>query len=105
MPVDKTDHAQLLRDALARAGLDKDDLALKLGVSARTVNNWTSRTSPTLPSEKDRGRLRSELGRYDMPGDPVEVAVRSSQLVEWRQDAVISEYKRHLYQQREERTG
>lgn len=104
--MEKAEHAVALREAMARAGHDKRTVADYVNVSLRTVSNWTSRKAPTMPSEGDQAKLRQLLGRYDVPGDPVEVAVKGSALVEWRQDAVISTYKRHLYEQRgEERAG
>ena len=93
------DHAALLREALARKGMTKQGLADAVSVAPRTVTNWLSASKPTMPSEADRVKLRKVLGRYDVPGDPVEVAVRGSRLIEWRQDDVVAHYKRHLYEQ------
>ena len=88
---------------MARRGLKRADVAGYVEVATRTVTNWT--TGQTMPSAIERERLRDLLGDYDAIGDPVEVAIRQSELHEWRQDAVLSEYKRHLYQQRAEVTG
>jgi len=49
--------------------------------------------------------LRNLLGDYDNPGDPVEVAIRSSRLTEDRQYAVLGVYKRQLREQDEETEG
>ena len=52
---------------------------------------------PPYPPRADIAALRDLAG-----GDPVEVAVRGSSLVEWRQDDTIAHYKRHLYEQARE---
>jgi transcriptional regulator with XRE-family HTH domain len=79
-------------------------LADYLGVSARAVGNW----------ENDKNQPRSRLGALekvfkesleDRSGDPVEAAIRATELTEWRQDAVLSFYKRNLYEQREEQAS
>lgn len=75
-------------------------LADLLGVTSRTVGNW----------ENDKGSPRSRLGALEKvlqaplgpAADPVEQAVRGSELVEWRQDAVLSVYKRNIHEQRVE---
>lgn len=101
--MDKAEHGHRLKVAMSRAGVDRKDIAGALDVSPRTVTNWTS--GSTLPTPAQRDALRRMLGAYDDTGDPVEVAVRSSALVEWRQDTVIGFYKRHLHEQREEAAG
>jgi hypothetical protein len=69
----------------------------------RTITNWTSGT--TMPDDIDREKLRNFFPGYDAEGDPVEVAIRSSDLQDWRQDAVLSFYKRNLHEQRSEQVG
>lgn len=104
--MDKAEHGRRLRAAMAsHAGGNRTTVADAVGVGVRTVTNWTS--GKTMPSERERVLLRRLLGPYDQAGDPVELAVRSSELIEWRQDAVVSTYKRHLHEQRqgEERAG
>lgn len=101
--MDKAEHGHRLKVAMSRAGRDRGSVADALNVSARTVTNWTS--GNTMPTTAQRDALRKILGAYDDDGDPVEAAVRSSALVEWRQDTVIGFYKRHLHEQREEATG
>ncbi len=81
--------------------ISRTALADALDVDVKTVTNW--RGGKTMPSDTDRARLRELLGVYDFAGDQVEVALRSSDLVEWRQDAVLSFYKRNLHEQRTER--
>lgn len=98
--MDKAEHGKRLREAMASRAMDRRVLADLLDVNVKTVTNW--RSGATMPSAADRANLRSHLGRYDAPGDPVEVALRSSELVEWRQDAVLSVYKRNLHEQRGE---
>lgn len=86
---------------MAEQGIDQMTVADVVKRGRRTITNWTSRTNPTMPNERERVLLRGLLGAYDQAGDPVEIAVRRSSLVEWRQDAVISVYKRNLYEQQE----
>lgn len=101
--MDKHEHGTRLKTAMAARGMGRDVVADAADVKPRTVTNWTS--GATMPSEKERAALRRLLGAYDDPGDPVEVAVRHSELVDWRQDAVLSTYKRNLYEQRGEAAG
>ena len=89
---------------MARKGFSRSDVAVAVGVKTRTVTNWTS--GETMPTAVQREVLRRALGAYDSTGDPVEIAVRSSGLIKWRQDAVMTEYERHRHEQgREERSG
>lgn len=101
--MDKAEHGKRLRTAMAAQGKMRADISLATGVKSRTVTNWT--TGHTMPSERERLALRSLLGPYDSTGDPVELAVRGSDLVEWRQDAVMSVYRRNLSEQREGQVG
>lgn len=101
----KQRHADLLRKAIDESPVSRQAVADATGRTYRTIGYWTSQTSPTMPSGEERVILRKLLGPYDSAGDPVERAVRQSELEEWRQDAVLSEYKRHLRDQRLEATG
>lgn len=101
--VDKRQHGSRLKAAMAARGYDRQVVADSAGVRVRTVTNWTS--GSTMPSGVEREALRRLLGPYDSDGDPVEVAVRSSGLSDWRQDAVLSFYKRNLAEQRAELAG
>ncbi len=101
--MDKQQHGLRLKAAMAARRLSRDVIADATGHKPRTVTNWTS--GATMPSEQERIILRKLLGDYDNPGDPVEVAVRQSELHEWRQDAVLSTYKRNLHEQRGEAAG
>ncbi len=84
------------------------DLADVLGVTAKAVSNWENDRNHPRGS---MGALREAFGRQleadeAAPVDPVEEAVRASALIEWRQDAVLSTYKRHIHEQQgEERVG
>lgn len=98
--MDKSGHGKRLKQAMTDRGISRNTLADVLGVDVKTVTNWRSGT--TMPSETYRALLRQVFGPYDAAGDQVEVAVRSSELVEWRQDAVLSVYKRNLHEQRNE---
>lgn len=95
--MDKIEHGKRLAAAMASRRMGRETVADATGVDVRTVTNWTS--GHTMPSQSTRVDLRILLGDYDTPGDPVEVAVRGSSLVEWRRDAVLSFYKRNLHEQ------
>lgn len=99
--MDKAEHGRRLKAAMAGKGSSRQDVAMAVNVDPRTVTNWTS--GATLPSDAQRAALRRLFGSYDAAGDPVLVALGQSELVEWRQDAVRSIYRRHLAEQQEER--
>jgi transcriptional regulator with XRE-family HTH domain len=96
--MDKKAHGAALKAAMAVRGLNRQAIADATGVEVRTVTNWTS--GQTKPSPREYEVLHRILGQYDHGGDPVEAAVRGSELTEWRQDAVLSFYKRNLHEQR-----
>lgn len=98
--MDKREHGRRLKSAMAGRRLDRTAIAEATGVKVRTVTNWTS--GATMPSEAEKAIIRELLGEYDAAGDEVELAVRASELHEWRQDAVLSFYKRNLFEQRAE---
>lgn len=98
--MDKQEHGKRLAAAMAERRFDRQVIADLTKRDVRTVTNWTR--GHTMPSAAERVILRKALGDYDAAGDRVELAVRASGLHEWRQDAVLSEYKRHLHQQRAE---
>lgn len=93
-----SEHAVALRRAMAVAGLNNGDVATALGVSTRTVVNWTSRSDPTMPSEAIQEQLGKLLPGYADLGDPVEVAIRNSELPPHERTALIAEYQRRLYE-------
>lgn len=97
--MNKAEHGQRLRTAMASAGIDRTAIADAILVNVRTVTNWT--TGRTMPSERERGALRRLLPGYDDPGDPVEVAILRSKLTEDRQHTVLGLYKRLLREQAE----
>lgn len=101
--MDKMEHGVRLAEAMARTQSDRTVVADALGVNVRTVTNW--KNGKTLPNNAERAALRRLFGDYDNPGDPVEVAIRTSGLTEWRQDTVIGFYKKHLAEQREGSTA
>lgn len=99
--MDKTTHAKLLRRAMAEKGYDRQVVADATGRGERTVTNW--RNGVTLPDDSDMVALRrlfgSDYAEDNGASDEVEVAVRRSPLIRWRQNAVLSEYERHLHEQ------
>lgn len=100
MDVDKEEHGKRLAAGMAAKRFDRQVIADATNRDVRTVTNWTR--GKTMPSDAERVVLRALLGDYDNPGDPVEVALAQSSLVEWRKDAVRSVYKRHLFEQQAE---
>lgn len=101
--MEKSEHGKLLGRAIRVRGLSRTTVADRANVKPRTVTNWTS--GETMPSERERAALRALLGPYDLYADPVEVAIRSSELTEDRQDTVLGFYKRQLREQREGQTA
>lgn len=94
-----------LQAARKRAGFTtQESLGDAIGVSGRTIRAWEKRaTPPDDPTKRDA--LHKVLGEFDTEGDPVEVALYRSELVEWRRDTVTGFYKMHLTQQRQENVG
>jgi transcriptional regulator with XRE-family HTH domain len=88
-----------LRRAMAQAGLNNGELAVALGVSIRTVVNWTSRSNPTLPSDRILEQLRTLLPGYADQGDPVEVAIGRADLAAYRRSELLAMYQRLLHEQ------
>lgn len=99
----KQEHGALLAQAMGDHRLSRQAVADAADVDPRTVTNWTS--GKTMPSERERAVLRRLLGDYERPGDAVERALRGSELTEWRKDAVVSFYKKNLYEQAAEQAG
>jgi hypothetical protein len=96
---EKRQHAASLRKAMSVKRIDQQTVATAVGRSKRTIGNWTSETSPTVPDEGEREILRRLLGPYDTVGDPVEVALAGCDLTEDRRHEVLAVYKRLLRQQ------
>lgn len=95
-------YGQRLQIARKRAGYKTQQaLGDRIGFRARTVRYWEA--DAHQPDAATKELLREVLGNFDAEGDPVEVAIRQSELVKWRQDAVITEYGRQRYEQRRER--
>lgn len=96
------EHANSLRRAMAQADLTQRDLATALGVSIRTIVNWTSRTEPTMPSGSHQARLARLLPGYSDGGDPVEAAIKGAELAPYRRTELIAAYQRLLHEERME---
>lgn len=94
------EHSIKLRRAIAVAQLTYADLAVALGVSPRTITNWTSKVNPTLPKDRDLEKLARLLPGYAESLDPIESAIRTStELAPFRQSQLIAEYQRLLHEQ------
>ncbi len=101
--MDDEEFGRQLRAARKRAGYrTQQSLGDVVGVSGRMIRNYEAgkHLEPSM-----RLRLAKVLGEFAVEGEPVEVAVRSSALVKWRQDAVLTEYERHKYEQGREAAG
>lgn len=93
-----------LQAARKRAGIrSQEALGDLVGVSGKTIRNYE--TGRTNPDADMRDKLREVLGHFDAAGDAVEVAIAQSELVDWRQDAVRSVYRKNLSEQREGRAA
>lgn len=102
--MEKSEHGRRLKTAMAQRGVSNQALADLVNVDVKTVGNW--RAGATLPNDADREQLRRTFPGYDTPGDPVEIAVRQSDLTGFRQTKVIAYYQEQLHeQQREERSA
>jgi transcriptional regulator with XRE-family HTH domain len=101
--MEKAEHAERLRAAMALRGFGRQVVADYVDVKVRTVTNWT--TGTTMPDPTDRQLLRQLLGDYDHQGDAVERAIFASELTEDRAHTVVGFYKTKLREQRESRPG
>ena len=92
---------QRLQAARKRAGYrTQQDLGDVVGRSGKTVRNWE--TGRAVPDHAMRETLHRLLGEFDQDGDPVESAIRRSELSAHRQYEVLSVYTRNLHEQRAE---
>lgn len=99
--MDQATFGKQLQAARKLAGYrSQADLADVIGISARTIRNYEN--DKTRPDAGNLALLRQALGDFEEEGDRVESALRHSELRAWRQNAVISEYQRHLEEQRRE---
>lgn len=102
--MEKAEHAERLRAAMAARSMSNEALAAAVGVRTRSVTNW--RTASNLPLPAEREKLRRLFPGYDAPGDPVEVAIMSAaNLTEDRRYALVGTYKRLLREQSEGETA
>lgn len=99
----KIEHGRALKGAMSRQGWDRTQIAELTKVKPRTVTNWTS--GETMPEPWQLDLLKARLGNYHVEGDPVEAAVRSSELTEDRQYVVLGTYHQQLREQRREAAG
>jgi len=97
--MDKIEHGARLRAAMARRGMEREDLRDAVGKNVRTITNW--RNGQTMPDDSDRQKLRDLFPGYDDPGDGVEVAILGSELTEDRKYMLIGRYKQLLREQAE----
>lgn len=104
--MDETFGAKLQRARKLAGYKTQQSLGDKVGVSGKTIRNWeTGVTRPENIDPGHRAALRKLVGSFDDEGDPVEVALKNSGLIEWRWGAVYNEYKRHLHEQAREQAG
>lgn len=93
-----------LQAARKRAGYrSQEALGDVVGKSGKMIRNYE--TGKAMPPADVRALLREKLGNFDAAGDDVEYAIANSELVDWRQDAVRSVYRKNLAEQREGRAS
>lgn len=112
--------ADYVAAAMEAAGFDESRLVTFTELDPKTVRTFLrGETYPKTPKrqaievvlELPLGSIeRAAQGLHRAPatrpaGDPVEVAVRQSELTEDRQDTVLGFYKRQLREQREDRAS
>lgn len=90
---------------MAARDVSNEAVAEAVEASVRTVGNWRKVEGGTMPSDRDRAKLRILFPGYDAPGDSVELAVRGSTLTEDRQYELLGTYKRLLREQGEGKAG
>lgn len=97
--MEKAEHAERLRAAMARRNLDRRAVGDAVGVKPRTITNWTR--GAHMPGPNEREALRRLFPGYDDPGDGVVIAIMGSELTEDRRYALVAAYKRLLREQQE----
>lgn len=98
-----SDHAAALRRAMVMGDVSPTDLATAVGVSKRTISNWTSRTAPTMPSDTDLLRLDRIFPGYSADRGQVEAVIaQAEELSTWRRTELIAHYQRLLQDQARE---
>lgn len=101
--MDGGDFGRRLQAARKNKGFrTQEALGDAVGVSGRMVRHYEA---GRMPPPDVLARLRETLGDFDAAGDPVETAIRMSELDDWRQDTVVGFYKKHLQEQRQSRAG
>jgi transcriptional regulator with XRE-family HTH domain len=101
--MDDREYGSRLQVARRAKGWTQQELADVIGRSSRMVRLYEKGEVSVDPAL--RRVLSDHLGDFDAEGDPVEVAVRRSRLVAWRQSDVVSTYQRHLFEQDEAERG
>lgn len=101
--MEKAEHAQALRMAMSERRMRNQALADLLGVSYKSIQNWTSVKHPVMPTPTARADLQRIFPGYELNvSSPIEAALANTNLAEWRKRAVLAEYERHVYEQARE---
>lgn len=101
--MDDEEYGRRLREARRRAGFKTQEmLGDRIGRSSKMVRNYEAGKHLT---PEIKAALEEVLGEFADEGDPVERAIRHSQLIKWRQDDLVSKYEKHVYDQSREEAG
>lgn len=97
--MDDVEYGQRLQVARKAKGLTQTALGDLIGRGSSMIRAYETGKVAVDPAL--RAELRRHLGSFDEEGDAVELAVRQSRLIGWRQSDVITTYQRHLFEQDE----
>lgn len=97
--MDDVEYGERLQVARKAKGWTQAELGDVIGRSSRMVREYETGRRPVETALRDE--IRRHLGDFDAEGDPVELAVKRTRLVEWRKSDVITTYQRHLFEQDE----
>lgn len=97
--MDDAEYGERLKVARKAKGWTQRDLGDLINRSSRMIRDYENGSRAVEPPL--RAEIRRHLGDFDAEGDPVELAVKRTRLVEWRKSDVITTYQRHLFEQDE----
>jgi transcriptional regulator with XRE-family HTH domain len=94
--MDDVEFGERLRVARKAKGWSQQQLADAMKYSSRQIRAF-EKGAPV--SEPLRVEMRRHLGDFDLEGDPVELAIDQTELVQWRKLDLKTAYQRHLFDQ------
>lgn len=96
--MDDEQYGDLLRVTRKSQGWSQRELAEAVGYSERQIRSFEKGAHV---SQALRAKFRTYLGEFDVTGDPVEIAIDKSELIQWRKSDLKTAYQRHLFEQAE----